>query len=190
MFLEGTLVSTPEWNRFSLTVGIRMPLHDMSVQSCKSGRAFRAGPGFRPGLVGFGLKLAKMFRVDFGPAYKCFSQWRTRLSPTTVEAVELIMSSRKMIDCEWFSHNYFAAPPIPAAAPILTHAVNLAFRPQSGFRNKCRVRTSWKWGRLVYSSESVLRCVLLTYWYFGYYNVDEKNTNFKNENNWSKVLTR
>jgi len=34
-------------------------------QSCKSGRAFRVGPGF-------GLKFVKMFRADFGPAYKTF----------------------------------------------------------------------------------------------------------------------
>jgi len=36
-----------------------------STQSCKSGRAFRVGPGF-------GLKFVKIFGADFGPAYKIY----------------------------------------------------------------------------------------------------------------------
>jgi len=31
-------------------------------------------------------------------------------------------------------------PPIPHQAHILTHSVNLAFGPKSGFKNKCRAR--------------------------------------------------
>jgi len=34
------------------------------------------GPGFS-GRAGFGLKFVKMFRADFGPAYRSFSQKRT-----------------------------------------------------------------------------------------------------------------
>jgi len=43
-----------------------------------------------------------------------------------------------MINCELFSHVYFATPPTPAVAHILTHSVNLIFGPKSGFKNKCR----------------------------------------------------
>jgi len=67
-------------------------------QSCTSGRAFR---------VEFGLKFVEMFRADFGTA------WTDTLSSVTVEVMELIKSSIKMINCELFSHVHFATPPIP-----------------------------------------------------------------------------
>jgi len=64
-----------------------------------------------------------------------FSQRRTLLSPVTVEAIELIETSIKIINCELLSHVFFAMPPIPAVTHILTHSVNLAF---TGFKNECR----------------------------------------------------
>jgi len=52
----------------------------------KSDRDFRAG---------FRLKLVKMFRADFGSAYKIFSQRMTLMSLVPIEAVEFIKSSIK-----------------------------------------------------------------------------------------------
>jgi len=37
----------------------------------------------------------------------------------SVEAIELIKSSIKMIGCEVFSHAYFATPPIPRSCAYL-----------------------------------------------------------------------
>ena len=77
---------------------------------------FKSGWAFR---VGFGLKLVKMFRADFGPANKMFSQWRTLLSPVTVEAIELIKPSMKKFNCELFSYACFATPLIPRSCACL-----------------------------------------------------------------------
>jgi len=62
----------------------------------------------------------------------------------TVEAIELIKSSTKMIKCELFSHVYFAMPPLTCNWAILTHSVNLAFETQSGFKNNCWTRTGYE----------------------------------------------
>jgi len=45
--------------------------------------------------MGFELKFVKMFRVDFGSAYKFFLQWQTLLSPVTAEKIKLNKSSMK-----------------------------------------------------------------------------------------------
>ena len=67
------------------------------VKPCFSGRAR------------FGLTFGKMSWSDFGPAHKLFSQRRTLLTlGTTVEVIEWIKSSRKMINCALHSHLYFA----------------------------------------------------------------------------------
>jgi len=39
-----------------------------------------------------------------------------------------------MINCKVFSRVYSATPPSPAVARILTHSLNLAFGPKSGFK--------------------------------------------------------
>jgi len=43
-----------------------------------------------------------------------------------------------MINCELFSHVYFATPPIPAIAQILNHSVNVTFGPKSGLKINVR----------------------------------------------------
>jgi len=46
----------------------------------------------------------------------------------------------KIINCELFSHVYFARHQYPAVAHILTHLVNLVFGPKSGFKSNDRAR--------------------------------------------------
>ena len=64
------------------------------------------------GQVKFRVKFVKMFRANFGSAYKISSQRWTLWSPVTIEAIEL--SLVKMIHYE-FSNTYFATPPIPGS---------------------------------------------------------------------------
>jgi len=136
--------------RFWIRQVIGVPKHYVSEhivcaeQSCKSGRAM------------FWLKFVKMFLADFGHASKFFSQRQKRLPPVTVEAIELIKYSVKMINCELFIHAYFATAPIPCSWAYLDSLVklaNLAFGPKLGFGNKCRARAGL--GQVIYGSGRV-----------------------------------
>jgi len=59
---------------------------------------------------------------------KNFSQRQTLLSPVTVEAIEMIKSSIKIINCELFSNAYFATPPMPCSCVYLDSFSKLGFR--------------------------------------------------------------
>jgi len=87
-------------------------------QSYKSGRAFWVGP------------VCQNVSGRFRGCIQNYFATTTRASPVTVEAIELIKSSTKRIHCELFSHAYSTMQQIPAFAHILTHSVNLAFRPK------------------------------------------------------------
>jgi len=76
------------------------------TQSCKTGRDFRVGPGFEPGSgrarAGFGLKFVKMFRSDFGSAYKTFCNIRSNdffrfFSFVTFVVLTMVTSVSKVI---------------------------------------------------------------------------------------------
>jgi len=79
-------------------------------KSWKSGWVFR---------VGTHLKFVKTFLFDIGPAFNFFLQRRTLLLPVTVEAIELIKSCLKKINCALFSHVYFATLPMPRSCAHL-----------------------------------------------------------------------
>ena len=84
--------SFPAFNVFNETFS------SAADQNCKSSRVFRVGPGS-------GSSLSKRFGPVSGQHTKFFSQERTLLSVVvTVEAIELIKFSTKMINCELFSH--------------------------------------------------------------------------------------
>jgi len=65
------------------------------------------------------------------------------LSPVTVEAIELVKSSLKKVDCELFGHVRFVTSPISHSCAYLDLSVNLAFRSRLGFKNKCRARAGF-----------------------------------------------
>jgi len=75
-----------------------------------------------------GIKFAKMFRADIAPAYKIFLQRWTFLLPVTVEKIELIKTLLKMINCELFSHFYFATLPMPRICAHLASLGKFGFR--------------------------------------------------------------
>ena len=104
-------------------------------KSCKSGRTFRVE-------TGSGLSLSKCFGLILCLHTKFFLQRRTLLLPVTVEAIELIKSWPKMINCELFSHFYFVTLPMPRSCAHLDllGTIGLAFGPKSGFKHKCQVR--------------------------------------------------
>ena len=78
-----------------------------------------AGPGLD-------LRLSRCF----GPRAnnKMFSQRRKLLSPVTVEAIELIKSSLKMINCELFSHIHIATSPVFRSCAYLVSLGKFDFR--------------------------------------------------------------
>jgi len=100
-----------------------------------------------------------MFRANSGSGYKLFSQRRIYLSPVTVEAIQLIKTSIKLlpvvancvVNVSLLRHKY------PAVAHILTSSVKLALRSISGFKNKCWAMAGFEPqnARHVYNSVSV-----------------------------------
>ena len=76
------------------------------------------------GRARLGLGLSKCFGAISDLRTQRFSQRRTLFSPVTVEVIELIESSVKMINCEVFSHVDFPTPPLPRSCTISTHSVN------------------------------------------------------------------
>jgi len=101
-----------------------------TIQSCKVGTGFSVR-------AGFGLKFVKIFRADFGPAYKIYSQRGTLLSPVTVEAIALIKSSREN-DYLCVIHSCLLCYATNTrSCAYLDSLGNLAFGPKLRFKNKC-----------------------------------------------------
>jgi len=73
-----------------------------------------------------------------------FSQRRTLLLPVTVEAIEKLKSSIKLINYDLLVMFTLLRHQYPAVAHILTHSVNLAFGLKSGFKNKCQDRAGFR----------------------------------------------
>ena len=105
---------TPQMGLIVCINSIVTKIHDEIYvnQSCKTGRA------------GFGLKCIKMFRA----CIQFFSIRLTLLSPVTVEAIEMITSSIKMINCELLGRVYFPTALKPRSCAYLDLFGNFGFR--------------------------------------------------------------
>jgi len=84
----------------------------------------RIGPSFGPSA---GLSLSKYFGTISG-LHTNFWPRRTLLWTVTVEAIELINSSLKIIYCKLFSHVQFAKPRIPLNCAYLDSLGKFGFR--------------------------------------------------------------
>jgi len=81
------------WETKYVTMSTRAETETLNLHSKHNSHQLKVGPGFS-GRAGFGIQFVKMFRTDFGPVCNFFSQLQTLLSPVSVEAIELIKSTK------------------------------------------------------------------------------------------------
>ena len=104
----------------------------------KSGRAFRLGPGS-------GLSLSKYFGLISGLHTKFIRNEGHFCRQLLLKQSRWLNLQEKMIICVLFIHVYFATPPIPVVAHILTHSEIWLSGLNCALKTNVWIRSS-KWG--------------------------------------------